>query len=175
MKRKLIPGDILVADRGLYRHYGIYAGKSRVIHYVTETGDFGPDIRVRETGMGIFAKGRPFYVCMVNGGSGFSARKTLRRAKSCVGSGGYNLFTNNCEHFVVWCKTGQSRSWQIDKAVEVIAGIPLIGEGLYELLQEDGMGETRFAVQNALFDFFDTLTDGIYGLADKLDELRTIV
>jgi hypothetical protein len=174
MKRKLIPGDILGADRGLYRHYGIYAGRSRVIHYVTETGDFGPDIRVRETGMGIFAKGRPFYVCMV-GGSGFSARKTLRRAKSCIGSGGYNLFTNNCEHFVAWCKTGQSRSQQIDTAVEVIAGIPLIGECLYELLQEDGMGEMQFAVQNALCDFFDKLTDGIYGLADKLDELRTIV
>ncbi|MDR2739912.1 MAG: hypothetical protein LBB68_08805 [Treponema sp.] len=59
--------------------------------------------------------------------------------------------------------------------MEVIAEIPLIGEGLHELPQYDVMGEMQFAVQNAIFDFFDKLTDGIYGLAGKLDELRTIV
>jgi hypothetical protein len=28
MKIKIIPGDILVVDRGFYRYYGIYAGKN---------------------------------------------------------------------------------------------------------------------------------------------------
>ena len=47
------PGDIVVASRFLYRHYGIYAGNGRVIHYAAENGDFGANAMVRETGLGL--------------------------------------------------------------------------------------------------------------------------
>jgi len=43
------------------------------------------------------------------------------RAKNEVGKGKYNLFTNNCEHFAMWCKTGRSNSDQVEKAKGMLA------------------------------------------------------
>jgi len=31
--RQLQKGDILFVDKGLYKHYGIYAGNNTVVHY----------------------------------------------------------------------------------------------------------------------------------------------
>jgi hypothetical protein len=161
MKRNLVPGDILRADRGLYRHYGIYAGNSRVIHFVPKKSSFGNDARVRETGIGRFAKGKPFYVCMVSGGSGYSPQETLRRAQSCIGSGGYDIFTKNCEHFVVWCKTGRLQSGQTDKVMDALGGIPVIGEGLREMLQDGGSKGMRVVITNVIGGFFFGLAGGV--------------
>ena len=43
----------------------------------------------------------------------FSAEETIRRAKERLGEEKYNLVTNNCEHFAMWCKTGESVSGQV--------------------------------------------------------------
>ena len=49
----------------------------------------------------------------------FSTRKTvISRAESKLGEREYNAFTNNCEHFALWCKTGVSSSEQINKATD---------------------------------------------------------
>jgi hypothetical protein len=48
-------GDIIVCERFFYKHYGIYVGKDRVIHYATKNGDFGADVRIRETSFENFA------------------------------------------------------------------------------------------------------------------------
>jgi hypothetical protein len=50
-------GDILVTDRILYRHYGIYAGNGLVIHYASQSGDFGSDVKVRECSLKDFSRG----------------------------------------------------------------------------------------------------------------------
>ena len=50
----------------------------------------------------------------------FDADTVVRRAQSKVGTSNYNVFTNNCEHFAMWCKTGISSSDQVDKAGEMI-------------------------------------------------------
>ena len=34
-----------------------------------------------------------------------------------LGEQRYNLLFNNCEHFAVWCKTGQHRSGQVERAL----------------------------------------------------------
>ena len=39
-------------------------------------------------------------------------------ARDRLGEREYDLFCNNCEHFVLWCKTGISSSEQINKLVE---------------------------------------------------------
>lgn len=31
---KLNLGDVIYVDRGLYKHFGIYSGNNKVIHYV---------------------------------------------------------------------------------------------------------------------------------------------
>ena len=44
----------------------------------------------------------------------YSPEETVARARSRLGETSYNLFTNNCEHFAIWCKTGVSESMQVN-------------------------------------------------------------
>jgi hypothetical protein len=168
----LNPGTVIGVDRGLYKHYGIYAGSGSIIHYASATGDFGYAMGVRKTGVKHFLAGtREFFVCefpnshgkpreqkknadifsaltsSLTGGGLFggnenplsaiiaiyelfkkinyklySPAETLRRAKSRLGESSYNLVFNNCEHFVVWCKTGVSESHQVNTVIRAITG-----------------------------------------------------
>ena len=43
----------------------------------------------------------------------YSPEETVARARSRLGETNYNFFTNNCEHFAIWCKTGVSESLQV--------------------------------------------------------------
>ena len=42
-----------------------------------------------------------------------SPEETVQRARTRIGEGGYDLVTNNCEHFAMWCKTGVSECNQL--------------------------------------------------------------
>jgi len=42
-----------------------------------------------------------------------SVEETMERANSRIDEARYNFFTNNCEHFATWCKTGKARSGQV--------------------------------------------------------------
>jgi len=52
----------------------------------------------------------------------YSPAETLLRAKSRLGESSYNLVFNNCEHFVVWCKTGVSESHQVNQIIKALTG-----------------------------------------------------
>ena len=45
----------------------------------------------------------------------YTPEETVKRARSRIGETHYNLLTNNCEHFAIWCKTGVSESLQISE------------------------------------------------------------
>jgi len=117
-------GDIIVADRILYQHYGIYTGNGRVIHYSDKNRDFGADIKVRETSLKKFAKNGKFKIAIPaetgNGYEQFTPEETINRAKSRLGEKHYDLIFNNCEHFTSWCKTGDSKSSQVINVVSVV-------------------------------------------------------
>ena len=49
-------GDVIGIDRGLYRHFGVYVGDGKVIHYAADDGDFGRNPSVRETTIKDFSK-----------------------------------------------------------------------------------------------------------------------
>jgi len=125
-------GDIIVTNRFLYRHYGIYAGNGRVIHYAAENGDFGADVKVRETSLEQFAHGgecKRVLLAENRTRSGqFSPEETISRAKSRMGEKHYDLLFNNCEHFAYWCKSGTNKSVQVEKAVSaaVILGTAIV-------------------------------------------------
>jgi hypothetical protein len=111
----LKPGDVIIAQRICYHHYGIYAGRGRVIHFAGEKGDFLSDVKVRETTLAQFARGDSVFVCIFPkiDKNLFSCYDTLQQAKSKLGKTGFNLVFNNCEHFARWCKTGQKVSFQV--------------------------------------------------------------
>jgi hypothetical protein len=57
-------------------------------------------------------------------GERLSAEESVARAESMIGQCGYDLFSNNCEHFVTWCVTGERHSAQIDR---LWFGVSLVG------------------------------------------------
>lgn len=53
----------------------------------------------------------------------YSPEETVQRALSRLGETNYNLASNNCEHFAIWCKTGISESHQVN---QLIGEIPIV-------------------------------------------------
>ena len=50
----------------------------------------------------------------------YSPEQTVARARSRLGEAKYNMVTNNCEHFVIWCKTGVSESMQVNEMMRLL-------------------------------------------------------
>ena len=101
----LNPGTVIGVDRGLYKHYGIYAG-----------GLFGGNENPLAALYDIYELFKKINYKL------YSPAETLRRAKSRLGESSYNLVFNNCEHFVVWCKTGVSESHQVNQIIKSLTG-----------------------------------------------------
>ncbi len=55
----------------------------------------------------------------------YSPEETVKRAKQRIGESRYNLVTNNCEHFALWCKTNISESHQINKLLKDLCKFPM--------------------------------------------------
>ena len=60
----------------------------------------------------------------------YSPEETVTRALSRVGEDKYSLLLNNCEHFAIWCKTGVSESYQVDKAISSLLIMQLLKGGI---------------------------------------------
>ena len=168
-------GDVICVRKGLqYKHFGIYAGNGRVIHYSPGKTDkiIGFGSTIHEADMGEFmGDADRYHVCVFAPEYGrpeevnaseidklktnflgpllavpelirkktneekyhlYSPEETVARARSKIGEKSYNLFTHNCEHFALWCKTGIDESHQINHwkdilAVGVVAGLAIYG------------------------------------------------
>lgn len=79
-----------------YTHHGLYLGFGLVIHY-----DFSHICIVT---LEEFSKGQPIFT--VNSPIKYSSEVVMMRALSRLGEERYHLITNNCEHFVRWCRSG---------------------------------------------------------------------
>ncbi|XP_078346632.1 uncharacterized protein LOC144631932 [Oculina patagonica] len=141
-------GDHIVFHRkaGLYWHHAIVEyinvdyNEIDVIHYSNTAKGFIEDNFSSPKRPGIARVVRDRYkfneeVVYLMKHELFLDRDTVvRNARSMLGEGGYNPFTNNCEHFAMWCKTGISSSDQVDKAEEMIVrkGASQAGQGFVE-------------------------------------------
>ena len=121
-------GDhIFVRCRG-YSHHGIDVGDGRVVHFdanpwQTLTAAVTRRIpTIRLVSMEEFTGNRQVYVRRYEQAD--SPDVAAQRALSRVGERGYCVFSNNCEHFAVWCKTGRSHSTQVFDFVD--AARPLV-------------------------------------------------
>ena len=113
----LQPSDHIKWNRvGGYDHHGIVTAiylavsKVTVVHYQ----------KSKDKGVITVDTLDPFKkkddVCRVNHRYSNSPDVAIHRAKTKLGTEGYNLATNNCEHFAIWSKTGQHESWQSQSA-----------------------------------------------------------
>ena len=129
-----LPGDVVVADRGLYKHYGIYVGGGKVIHYSAGMGiELDADkAKIIEGPLADFLDGSALYVEESDEPGAFPPDRVVERAKSMLGQlhGEYNIAFNNCEHFTHWCKYGTKESSQVNTVLKAVVGVAAIALGL---------------------------------------------
>lgn len=109
------PGDHVAVSRGAYTHHGISVGHGRVIHYSGEVAR-KTDASICEVSLERFAAGGEVYV--VRSSARFEREEIVRRARSRIGERDYSVVANNCEHFARWCREGNHRSSQVERASE---------------------------------------------------------
>ena len=114
-----IKGDhIRVKTEQLY-HHGIYIGDEQVIQFGGPFDMFKkPEtIIVEKVSIEEFLNGG-FLEVKVFDRKESKLKKTseeiVEKALSMIGTGGYDLLRNNCEHFVNYCIFGEKKSTQID-------------------------------------------------------------
>jgi len=106
-KNRLSPGCVMRENRHNYDRYGIYEGERCIINF--------PNGRIEFTPIGAFTEGSGKIDVMAfeaTATEGISLQSSLAGAKSKLGTAGYSLLTNNCEHFAIWCRTGKAISTQ---------------------------------------------------------------
>ena len=112
-------GDIVIADRGAYQHYGILDKNGNVIEYGSHK--FDPrTARVGRVSLDEFSNGSAVRIEAPKGS--YNRDEIVSRAESWIGKdrGQYNLRKNNCEHFAREMATGEKTSGQADRFNEKI-------------------------------------------------------
>ena len=104
-------GDHLVVKHGTYTHHGIDMGAGCVIHYGRGLHN-KVNARVEIVSREEFAGDSPIEIRSDQ--ASFSMDEVVDRAVSRLGENNYDLFENNCEHFVNWCRRGVADSPQIN-------------------------------------------------------------
>ena len=139
MLSKIKVGDILYVNRGYYKHYGVYIGEGKIIHFAPLNGAEinSKNAVIHETNLDDFLKGGEPEIDKKSK-SKYNRLEIVKRACSQVGSNGYNLVFSNCEHFARWCKTGIHESNQVDEAMEIV--VESVGYGLNVL---DGIANSK--------------------------------
>lgn len=120
--RNYVEGDIIKV-RSIFTkivnypiwHYGVVVGNNDVVHFNLNVRKV--NIEIIRTSLDEFVgSGEGLRKCyMSENHKQYSAHEIARRAISQVGTdfGGYDLDTNNCEHFANWCASGERFSNQI--------------------------------------------------------------
>lgn len=88
----------------------------------------------------------------------FDRATVVERAKSKLGEKKYSPFINNCEHFAMWCKTGESSSDQVEKTADMMKG--QFGKATCVALAAAYLGKTATSSQ--------TVTTGVQVATEKI-------
>lgn len=103
-----------------FDHHGIYAGNDEVIEYDGPVSSG----KVRLTTLADFQRsGEP--VDVVRSDLRYAPADVVARARTRLGEQRYSLVFQNCEHFAYWCRSGKSRSEQVENAAIAAVVTPL--------------------------------------------------
>ncbi len=145
-------GDIVGVSRSFYDHYGVYVGEDSVIHYTGESSDMADGRILKTSFSRFLRDADEYFILVFPDKYGepskvhfeaniaslllppvlewfkkndyklYGNEETVKRAYSRLGENRYDLLSNNCEHFAIWCKTGLSESHQIKSLLNALAG-----------------------------------------------------
>jgi Lecithin retinol acyltransferase len=107
----------------VYSHHGIDRGDGTVIDFGGQGGGKRTAV-IRHVTLDEFAQEAPVRTRAY--GKQHRPEAVVARAVSMIGRSGYDLFSNNCEHFATWCITGEHNSAQVE-AVWSAAGLVGVG------------------------------------------------
>ena len=127
-------GDIIVFQRGTYKHYAVNVGNEEIVHLTTDGGNSSLDVVCgiaghisstthqsavikKEKYSDFYKEGNEAYVERDDERKPLPTKEIVGRAKSRINERGYNLFTNNCEHFARWCRYGKEESKQANALI----------------------------------------------------------
>ncbi len=109
-------GDHLKVSRGAYTHHGLYLGNGKVIHYsgkvISSSSSSGSSSQVEEISLDEFCN-ESKYLVVDHPHRKYSPKKSIQRARKRLGEERYNIYWNNCEHFVNTCVDGAHASSQV--------------------------------------------------------------
>ena len=108
-ENRFAAGTHLRVNFGLYQHHGIAVGDDSVIHFGRGVFDLENAV-IEQVEFETFCQGKAVHV--VESVIAFSPEEIVSRASSRLGESDYDLVSNNCEHFVNWCRNGQHESQQ---------------------------------------------------------------
>lgn len=123
-------GDHIRVFRGFYWHHGISIGSGLVVHYGAR-GKHKLAAKVERVTLDEFCQGKQPEVVQYKHCN--SPEEVVSFAISKIGERKYNLVFYNCEHFASQCKTGDSKSEQVEYVVigaALIARRPKVALGI---------------------------------------------
>lgn len=125
--------DHIFFDRTVLFHHGIVEsvdkrnGEVNIIEYTNTATEFIRDnfCHPKNPGKAEVVRGKIKFdtnehVYVIKHTRCFDPDTVVSRAESQLGKRDYNAFTNNCEHFALWCKTGISSSYQVNKVTDAL-------------------------------------------------------
>ncbi len=139
-------GQHLLVRFGTYQHHGIACGDQQVIHFGRGIFDAANAV-VELVSISTFSADKPIQI--VDSKLAFEKSEVVDRARSRIGEKGYDLWNNNCEHFVNWCRSGENDSPQVTRAETIarqssaIASKPFI----HQLTKQVAKKHVSFAVK----------------------------
>ena len=135
---KWLPGDPQTGDMvrvqiGSIFHYGVYAGDGRVVAFglppVPEYAKAPDRFLVVETDMDVFCTGRIPEIAILDRAERkkrVPPEQSVRTARMRIGTDGYHLIRNNCEHFAYECVFGEKKSLQEEAVYRVWNARPIL-------------------------------------------------
>lgn len=124
-------GIVLKAPYALYNHYGIVTGHNTIIHNSKEGG------KVEEVSFHDFTNGREVEVSSIQADESIR-QQAVERAKQMLGTK-YNLFSENCEHFVSQVSGNAKASTQVQKYLVSAFGIMAFFKSNNQLIKAVGL------------------------------------
>lgn len=116
-------GDMIRVKIGSVYHFGIFVSEDEVIQFGLPPTDLreraeAADVTVCATDIAAFACGNIVETAQFDRKEKKKRRspeQTVAAARGRLGEGGYDILSNNCEHFANECVFGEKRSEQEEK------------------------------------------------------------
>lgn len=123
---KVVPGNVVVTDFGVYQHWSLVSdkvcenGKPMLISATNRNGT------VEEESWDEVTQGRNTYVADVTYSRPFN--EVIEAARSQISNWKYSVTEKNCEHFVKWATGLEVSSTQVKAGVAgAVIGVSLVG------------------------------------------------